>query len=260
MNARVASALALSAAVGALYWIAEPRGQPSRFQRSSGGGEAGVLAPVTVEAQPLAANIERLVEALEYLGAPLPADVRRRAAAGAGRTATRRALQERLDPRVLLAVHINPEARVRVTRGPAPAVLQQAGYTPVIVKVVNESGGSQRLRIGSPQAGPVYAGMSRLAGQRMQQEHLRENENVEKRTDRFLDLEMFTAAPMTANLERPRGRVCDRPDLLERGRTARSDDDVRRRAGDPGPGIPRRGAGVVRRQARGRRETERPRR
>ena len=29
------------------------------------------LAPVTVEAQPLAANIQRLVEALEYLGAPL---------------------------------------------------------------------------------------------------------------------------------------------------------------------------------------------
>ena len=199
MNARVSSALALSAAIGALYWIAEPRGQPSRFQRSSGGGEAGVLAPVTVEAQPLSANIERLVEALEYLGAPLPADVRRDLLqAGQDRDAKR--LQERLDPRVLLAVHINPEARVRVTRGAAPAILQQAGYTPVIVKVVNESGGSQRLRLGSPQAGPVYAGMSRLSGQRMQQEHLRENENVEKRTDRFLDLEMFTAPPMTANL------------------------------------------------------------
>ncbi len=158
-----------------------------------------MLAPVTVEAQPLSANIERLVEALEYLGAPLPPDVRRELLQ-AGQDRDAKALQERLDPRVLLAVHINPEARVRVTRGAAPAILQQAGYTPVIVKVVNESGGSQRLRIGSPQAGPVYAGMSRLAGQRMQQEHLRENENVDKRTDRFLDLEMFNAAPMTANL------------------------------------------------------------
>ena len=115
--------------------------------------------------------------------------------AGQGRDA--KALQERLDPRVLLAVHINPEARVRVTRGPAPAVLQQAGYTPVIVKVVNESGGTPRLRIGSPQAGPVYAGMTPLSGQRMQQQHLRVNENVDRRTDRFLDVEMFTAAPMT---------------------------------------------------------------
>src|SRR5690606_36712021 len=34
----------------------------------------------------------------------------------------------------------------------------------------------------------------------MQQQHLRENENVERRTDRFLDLELFTAPPMMANL------------------------------------------------------------
>ena len=34
----------------------------------------------------------------------------------------------------------------------------------------------------------------------MQQQHLRENENTERRTDRFLELEMFTAPPMTANL------------------------------------------------------------
>ena len=70
----------------------------------------------------------------------------------------------------------------------------------MIVKVVNESGGTPRLRIGSPQAGPVYAGMARLSAERMQQQHLRENENVERRTDRFLDLELFTAAPMTPNL------------------------------------------------------------
>ena len=89
---------------------------------------------------------------------------------------------------------------MKVARGPGPAVLQQAGYTPVLVKIVNESRGTQRLRIASPQSGPVYAGMSRLSGNRMQQQHLRENENTERRTDRFLDLEMFTAAPMTANL------------------------------------------------------------
>ena len=96
---------------------------------------------------------------------------------------------------------------MRVARGPAPAVLQQAGYTPVIVKVVNESGGTQRLRIGSPQAGPVYAGMSRLSGERMQQQHLRENENIERRTDRFLELEMFTAAADDGEPQRARSRV-----------------------------------------------------
>ena len=89
---------------------------------------------------------------------------------------------------------------MKVARGPATAVLQQAGYTPVLVKVVNESRGTQRLRISSPQSGPVYAGMAKLSGDRMQQQHLRENENVERRTDRFLEVEMFTAPPMTANL------------------------------------------------------------
>ena len=157
------------------------------------------LTPVAVEAQPLAANIMRLVDALEYLGRPLPNNVRgeltRRGQARDAAT-----LQQLVDPYVLLVVHINPEARVRVTRGPGPAVLQQAGYTPVIVKVLNEPGGTQVLRIGSPQAGPVYAGMSRLSGERMQQQHLRENENTERRTDRFLEVEMSTAAPMARTL------------------------------------------------------------
>ena len=152
-----------------------------------------------VDAQPLAANILRVIDALDSLGSPLPTDLRSPlSAAGQVRDASR--LQALLDPRVLLVVHINPEMRVKVTRGLAPAVLQQAGYTPVLVKVVNESTGTPRLRIGSPQAGPVYAGMSRLSGDRMRQQHLRENENVDRRTDRFLDVEMFTAPPMTPNL------------------------------------------------------------
>jgi hypothetical protein len=161
--------------------------------------DAQAIPSVTVEAQPLGANIERLDQALEYLATPLPPDLR---------TGVRRAiqarnaktLQELLDPRVLLCVQINPEARVRVIRGPAAATLQQSGYTPVLVKIINEGGVTARLRIGSPQAGPVYAGMSALSGERMQQQRLRENENVDKRTDRFLDLEMFSSPPMTATL------------------------------------------------------------
>ena len=191
--------LVLSVAVGLLACTAAPHGQPARSQAANAGQTTAALAPVAVEAQPLAANVQRLADALDYLGAPWPADLRAGLTrAGQARDAKR--LQELLDPHVLLTVHINPEARVKVARGPAPAVLQQAGYTPVIVKIVNESAGMQRLRIGSPQAGPVYAGMSRLSGERMQQQRLRENENTARRTDRFLDLEMFTAPPMTANL------------------------------------------------------------
>lgn len=195
--------LILVLAAGALSCTAQSREQAPYTQAASAPrGEAGgaaALAPVTVEGQPLAANIQRVVEALDSLGAPLPADLRTDLTkAGRARDATR--LQELLDARVLLVVHINPEARVKVARGPAQAALQQAGYAPVLVKIVNESRGTQRLRIASPQSGPVYAGMSRLSAERMQQQHLRDNENTDRRTDRFLDLEMFTASPMTASL------------------------------------------------------------
>jgi hypothetical protein len=172
-------------------------GCSARTQELPSGGAS--LPALVVEGQPLAANVERLDQALEYLGAPLPAELRG-AIKRAGQARDAKTLQELLDPRVLVAVQINPEAHVKLVRGPAIANLQQAGYTPVLVKVVNESGSSGRLRIGSPQSGPVYAGMSELSGNRMQQQHLRVNENVEKRSDRFLDLEMFTAAPMTPML------------------------------------------------------------
>jgi hypothetical protein len=199
MKVRVYPTVALSIALGALAAIARPGGEPARGQRPADTPPTSVLTPVSVEAQPLAANIQRVVEALQYLGAPLPADLRGDLSR-AGQARDAKTLQERMDARVLLAVHINPEARVKVVRGPAPAVVQQAGYTPVVVKVINEGGVTQRLRIGSPQSGPMYAGMSQLSATRMQQQHLRENENTERRTDRFLDLEMFAAAPMTANL------------------------------------------------------------
>ncbi len=155
---------------------------------------------VAVEGQPLAANVQRVAEALDHLGAPLPAELRteltRAAAARDGEK-----LQRLLDPRVLLVVHINPEMRVKVARGPAPARLQQAGYTPVLVKVLNESGGTPRLRIGSPQAGPVYAGAGGgVLGARMQQHHLAGNQNTARRADRFLDVEMLSAPPMSPNL------------------------------------------------------------
>jgi hypothetical protein len=191
MRRRALSLLPLSCAVLGLACTTETRERTVT--------ENTALVPVAVEAQPLAANIQRLLEALQLLGAPVPAELRGSlAGAGTARDALR--LQELIDARVLLTVHINPEARVKAGRGPAAAILQQAGYTPVIVKVVNEAGTTARLRVGSPQSGPVYAGMSRLSGERMQQQHLRENENVERRTDRFLDVEVFTAAPMTPNL------------------------------------------------------------
>jgi hypothetical protein len=134
--------------------------------------------PVEVEAQPLAANLERVREAMEFLGAPLPANLLK----DAGKDAKK--LQQAVDPHVLLLVDINPESRVKVRRGPAPAVLQQGGWTPVLVKVVNDSPVKAALRISSPQSGPVASAPNTPRGD----------------VSRFLQVEMFQEPPLTPNL------------------------------------------------------------
>ncbi|HEX2522621.1 MAG TPA: hypothetical protein VHP35_10890, partial [Terriglobia bacterium] len=156
------------------------------------------LEPIDVEGQPLSSNVERLIQALELVGTPLPAETRR-ALQTAVRARDARTIQELLDRHVLFVVHLNPEVRVKVTRGPAPAILQQSGFTPFLVKVLNESTSTLPIRIASPQSGPVYAGVAKLSMQRERQEHLRENENV-NRDNRFLQVEMFSEPPMTRNL------------------------------------------------------------
>ena len=154
---------------------------------------AADLPPVItdVEGQPLAANAGRLAKALEFLGTPLPADAAGRLQAAIDR-ADAAAVQRVLDPRVLAVVTINPESRVKAARGPADAVLQQAGYTPVLVKVVNEAVVKKRLRLTSPQGGAVYGGQYRWS------------ESTPKgdpgSAERFAQVEMFAGPPMTADL------------------------------------------------------------
>ncbi len=156
------------------------------------------VAPVEVEGQPLAANVRRVMQALDFLGAPLPVEVRGSLeAAVAAQDAPR--IQQVLDPRVLCVVSINPEWRVRGERGSGPAALQQGGYTPVLLKVINHSAAPAHLRVTSPQAGPSYAGVAKLSMERERQQHLRQNENTTG-ADRFLEVDLFTAPPMTSQL------------------------------------------------------------
>lgn len=145
---------------------------------------------VAVEGQPLAANVQRLLQALEFLGAPLDegttAALRRHIDA---RDARR--LQETLDQHVLVTVTLNPESRVKAARGPAPARLQQAGYTPVLLKIINQSTVRKTLNISSPQAGPVYSDPGR------QQRDPKADPTIVRR---FLQVEMFQSPPMTQQL------------------------------------------------------------
>ena len=113
---------------------------------------AGDVPRAEVEGQPLAAAAARLIDAFEYLGHPLP-EPQLAELQAAIRAEDPAAIQSLLDPQVLLAVHINPELRVKVARGPAEARIVEGGFTPLLVKVLNEAVVTERLRVGSPQAG-----------------------------------------------------------------------------------------------------------
>ena len=152
-----------------------------------------------VDGQPFGANVERLLQALEILGHPLPAATQSQLAE-AIRKRDENALQELLDSQVLFVVSINPELRVKVSRGPVAAALHQSGFTPVLVKVLNDAKVSQRLGIESSQAGAVYAGAAEGILQRQQQMELNRNENKRNDPGRFLEVEMFAAPPMTERL------------------------------------------------------------
>ncbi|MCG8649110.1 MAG: CehA/McbA family metallohydrolase, partial [Pirellulales bacterium] len=154
---------------------------------------------VEVSGQPLASNVRRLLTALDSLGHPLPAGTARQVKqAVQSRDAAK--IQRALDPAVLAVVTISPEERVSVRRGAATAALQQQGYRPLLIKIVNHSTSTAPLQISSPQSGPVYAGTSPLSMRRQQQIELLENQNDEKSPERFLAVELYQAAPMTARL------------------------------------------------------------
>ena len=150
------------------------------------------------DGQPLAANVKRLLQALDSLGAPLEAS-RREDISKAVSAEDGVALQTLLDPVALFVIEINPELRVKVKRGPGDPVLQQGGYTPVMIKIINDATLARSLNISSPQAGAVYGGASEGILLRQAQTELKRNENT-NRERRFLDVEMYDQSPMTAKL------------------------------------------------------------
>jgi hypothetical protein len=147
--------------------------------------------------QPLAGNARRAMETLQYLGHPLVDGVSLKEAI---RKQDAEAIQAILDEHVLLRVNINPELRVKVARGNGRAILQQSGFTPFLVKVENLAKVTQGLKIESPQSGPVYGGASMPILERQQQTELGRNPVKTNEPKRFLEVEMFTASPMTGYL------------------------------------------------------------
>lgn len=153
--------------------------------------QAAVAPPVVDEqGQPVAANVQRVRDALAFLGAPLPPAVDEPLArAVADQDAV--TIQKVLDEQVTFVVGVNPKSRVKVAEGPRVPPLQQAGWTPLLVKVVNEATVKKRLGVSSPRAGPVYGGQDR------DRKDPAADPTVVRR---FADVEMFTGPPMKADL------------------------------------------------------------
>lgn len=173
---------------------------PFAFQVAADPPEvASVPSVVSVTAQPLASNVRRVIQTLDAMGQPMPRALQAEIAT-AMESGDSVDIQRVLDAQVLAVVAINPEERVSVSRGPLKATIQQAGHQPRLIKVINRSTSTSRLRVTSPQAGPVYAGTAKLSMQRQQQIELLENQNEAGSKERFLSLEVFRSPPMTAQL------------------------------------------------------------
>ncbi|HEY1108193.1 MAG TPA: hypothetical protein VGE76_06165, partial [Opitutaceae bacterium] len=142
-----------------------------------------LLLDHSVEAQPLAAQVQRLLEAMDYQGSPLPAEDRRTLQAiplDAADAAVR--LQQLLDRHCLFHVTINPEMRVKVSPGPAQPELVEQGWRQFLVKVTNEAGTTAALAASSPNARRLH------------------NSPAPDVPNRWLDLQMFDAQPMQPRL------------------------------------------------------------
>ena len=104
-------------------------------------------------------QVRRVVAAAASLGSPLDTEDTRTleaafTLAGTNRSAAAtKAIQRVLDQSCLVGVHINPEMRVKVARGPARSGSGGGRLAAFLVKVHNEAGTTASLRASSAQAG-----------------------------------------------------------------------------------------------------------
>jgi hypothetical protein len=155
---------------------------------------------VDVEPQPFLAHAIRLNEALSFLGSSLSKEDQQRLKELQTKPLTKttsHAIQSILDPYCLAMIDINPEARVKVTRGPASPTLMQHGWTSFLVKVKNDAGVTAKLQVESPNAQPVL----HIFSYPMQAHARKENLLTEGQVaNRFLEVQMYDGRPLSPNL------------------------------------------------------------
>lgn len=121
-------------------------------------GQENPAAVTSVEPQPLLGSIERLIEAMDYVGAPLPKSVTsqlKRLTPAADSIQVTKQVQRLLDPFCLAVVSLKPNGPPLVQPGAAKRELLEQGWRTFLIKVVNRPGKTGRLLIESPNAQPL---------------------------------------------------------------------------------------------------------
>src|SRR5687767_11008352 len=97
-----------------------------------------------IEFQPFAAQVSRVLQALEVVGEPMPAadakELQQLVERGPASAKTLERMQRILDKYALAGIEINPESRVKVQQGQAPAALIEQGWRAFLLKVNNQAG------------------------------------------------------------------------------------------------------------------------
>jgi hypothetical protein len=153
-----------------------------------------------LERQPFVAATRRLIEAIDFAGAPLSSEVTEKlqaAMASPDDRAAVRDIQEILDPFCLATININAESRVKVAEGPVKKELMQQGWRAFLIKVHNEAGINPVLQVESPNALPVY---QQGKGSREEPRTKEKLVNPEDVPDRFLDMTMVQREPLKEKL------------------------------------------------------------
>ncbi len=166
------------------------------FSLAGAAGAQAQAGRAPVALQPFAQQVRQVENALKYLGQPfLPSDQKQinEAIADPNEQQAVSRLENILDKYTLAVVEINPESRVRVKPGPAPAELVEEGTRIFLVKVINGAGVTSRLVVESPNSGPVYirSDGSPEPPSRLTPEDVRE---------RWADISMYDKDPMSERL------------------------------------------------------------
>ncbi len=180
----------ISASIIFLSFFATACAQHEHHQTSNPSAE--------MEAQPLLAQATRLKEALSFLGSSLSEADGKRLEDLKNKpldAETVKRIQEILDPYCLAVVTINPEARVKVTKGAAGTTLIQGGWKSFLVKVMNDAGSTAQLQVESPNAEfPIHPTSGEPAVKK--EDIILEGQSQ----NRFLEMQVYRNRPMMSHL------------------------------------------------------------